>query len=277
MGLADALARGVAAFRERHDVTLDAIAEAATLYGLRWDKSSVRQFERGTRVVSADELVLLPFILSRAAGIEVGLRDLLVPPLSVRTHDGATGQSFDLTPLLAVLGGATPAEAGAVPPMTYVPRSAMDEQLAAELGVPPLVIASVAFQRFGRTAREERDARADERSPGASGRRRQAIRGHVTREVLEELRQDPELDRVRGIGADSKLLLLKATSSPELVDKAGGVGQAGQPYPVRVAGAGDAPSGASGYSARMIDSDAARAGDEERLPLTTQKVPRGAR
>jgi transcriptional regulator with XRE-family HTH domain len=66
-------------------------------------------------------------------------------------------------------------------------RSA-ERKAAVKLGCPPAVIAQTARSLWGRTLSEERDRRVAERSPGVTAPEGlRARRGHVTRELMEEL------------------------------------------------------------------------------------------
>jgi len=65
-----------------------------------------------------------------------------------------------------------------------------ETKVAATLGVTPTMLALIARQRWGRTLTAERDRRltAQGRGGDADPRTVQALRGHVTRELLDELR-----------------------------------------------------------------------------------------
>jgi hypothetical protein len=63
-----------------------------------------------------------------------------------------------------------------------------EQKAARKLGVHPAAVALAAQRQWGQSLTAERDKRVLERSPGESPRRIQAIRGHVTRTLLGELR-----------------------------------------------------------------------------------------
>jgi hypothetical protein len=64
-----------------------------------------------------------------------------------------------------------------------------ETKAAASLGVTPALLALAARKRWGRSLTAERDRRlADRGHTGAEPRTLQALRGHITRELLEELR-----------------------------------------------------------------------------------------
>ncbi|MBO3752182.1 hypothetical protein J5X84_39490 [Streptosporangiaceae bacterium NEAU-GS5] len=62
---------------------------------------------------------------------------------------------------------------------------------ARKLGTTPDRINLAAMRRWGRTLAEERDQRVAERGGAASPRQLQALRGHVTRELMAELADEP--------------------------------------------------------------------------------------
>ncbi len=52
--------------RDEHGASADHVAEAARRHGLRWQRSTVASIETGKRGLSAEELLLLPAVLSEA-------------------------------------------------------------------------------------------------------------------------------------------------------------------------------------------------------------------
>lgn len=71
---------------------------------------------------------------------------------------------------------------------------------ARRLEVAPEAVVDAAYECWGQRLTAERDARvASQAAEGASARTLQALRGHVTRDLLEELR--PVVARRRGKGA----------------------------------------------------------------------------
>jgi hypothetical protein len=63
-----------------------------------------------------------------------------------------------------------------------------EQKAAPKLGVHPAAVALAAQRRWGQSLTAERDKRVLKRSSGESPRRVQAIRGHVTRTLIGELR-----------------------------------------------------------------------------------------
>ncbi len=62
-----------------------------------------------------------------------------------------------------------------------------ERHAARKLGTTPERVNLAAVHLWGRTLAEERDHRLSEQAGKASARRRQALRGHITRELLTEL------------------------------------------------------------------------------------------
>ena len=73
------------------------------------------------------------------------------------------------------------------------------------LGVAPEIVGALSVARWGRGLSDERDARvaaAVDRASEWDPRRIQALRGHVTRVLLEELR--PALAEIRGANSATR-------------------------------------------------------------------------
>ena len=54
------------ALRAEHHCTADDVAEAARRFGLRWQRSTVASIETGKRGLSAEELLMLPLVMTQA-------------------------------------------------------------------------------------------------------------------------------------------------------------------------------------------------------------------
>lgn len=67
--LSQAIGRRMRELRDEHGRTAGEVAEAAQEWGLRWQRSTVASIETGKRGLSAEELVVLPVILSTAFGV----------------------------------------------------------------------------------------------------------------------------------------------------------------------------------------------------------------
>lgn len=205
----------------------DDVAQAARACGLSWGRSTVAQLEAGTKRISAEELLLLPMVLKRAFdGQWRDLADLLRSTegddlwleLSdeARIHRAGAMRMFQgVAPLQDHFD--LPADRRQPPREvmdhlkdlrdTYWPGARLDQVAEAErdchleaeqkaarsLNTPAMVVSVAAHRHYGRALTDERDARvAEALTPGATPRSRQAVRGHVTRTLIAELRGDLE-------------------------------------------------------------------------------------
>lgn len=216
--LTTVVVRQLRLLREQHAVRQDDVARAARRRGLKWTRATVAALETGRRKLGAEELVLLPAVLSDSFGRDLQLADLL-PLDALIALPGTTIRGDAFRQLLQ--GQAT------IPPQPGTPESdqvqavvrrrefrrrralceriwptaqasevataerdagADAEQKAAhDLGVDPFAIALAARKLWGRSLSDERDRRAADRG-SLPPRRLQARRGHMTRKLLTELR-----------------------------------------------------------------------------------------
>jgi hypothetical protein len=65
-----------------------------------------------------------------------------------------------------------------------------ERHAARKLGVSPERLNVVAMRRWGRTLAEERDHRLSDQTRDSSPRSRQALRGHITRDLMNELEDE---------------------------------------------------------------------------------------
>ena len=184
------------AWREASGLRQDDVAWAARELSLQWTRDTVAAVEGGRREVRLDEFLMLSLIVDTVSGRSSryskpdyflgSLAPLLKPP---------SDESRELMTELAV---------GASQPSSRLDRVYIDAQGDAErkaarrLRTTAYDVASFARHRlWGRSLTEERDARVARRVGGdATPRTLQAHRGHVTRELLDELRG--EFNRARG-------------------------------------------------------------------------------
>jgi hypothetical protein len=186
-------------------VTQEAVAAQAQAYGLAWTQATLAAIELGRRQLSVGEFAMLPLILNSAGltgGRALGLWELLPD----------TDEDIDLTgagevgvPVRIVRGLFQP-PAQAAAPSPAVPKrrrpgiGEAERKAARQFSVTPATIMRAARTLWGMTLTQRRDLLvskrtdpmlrldpAEARTPGWS-RRLQAIRGHVTRELLEQLR-----------------------------------------------------------------------------------------
>jgi hypothetical protein len=190
-GFGDALASGLRAHRISVDRSQDEVARSMRGFGFpAWTRGVVSAFETGKRRLYADELLAigpayatsLPAVFEDAG--EVRLTGT-VGFVGSRIEDVFAGRALLVSDDADDLGE----------PEVRAARS---------LGVEPLVLLELSILRWGRSLTSERDRRTSERAgPNASARTTQAVRGHVTRELLDELGPDvgPDRDR-RAASAD---------------------------------------------------------------------------
>jgi transcriptional regulator with XRE-family HTH domain len=222
-GLSRAVGAQVKLIRQQHGATAEEVGSAARAFGLSWRRATVSQIENGERGLSAEELVLLPFLLGwlglpNTWGELVGDGDdlRLGPEVSVprwvvlqvlpdrggelplgevdapHLEQLRAGQQrlADRLPELAAWWRAAWPQ-GTVPQHRQAKASAAyeaEKRAASKLGVPPLVLAIAAHRTWNRGLTEERDRRVVEQTnDDASPRTVQAVRGHVTRRLIAEV------------------------------------------------------------------------------------------
>jgi transcriptional regulator with XRE-family HTH domain len=189
--LAHGVGLGIAALRDRHGARQEDVAAAARELGLPWTQPVIAALETGRRRLDAEELVLLPLVLARCLGRPVSLSEVL-PAAAV----SAGGVDLDPAAVRGLLGGSPGDPEGAA---ALVLRAELEQALDAQeealrraarrLGVSPDALTTAAFGKWGHGLIPERDIRVETQAPpDASRRTLQAIRGHVTRELLDELR-----------------------------------------------------------------------------------------
>jgi transcriptional regulator with XRE-family HTH domain len=215
-----AVGRQLKALREAAGVRQEDVAAGARGCGLEWGRSTVAMIEAGNRRLDWYEFVLLPVVLQVSQVGTFRHVDLLADDdrEMVELTPQASASRAELQKLLAegpefldlkgwklpgVMSGAEVMEATverarwrrrghtAEQVETLVREAAgeAEQKAAKRLGVTPYEVAVTARRLWGRSLTAVRDARAaaaagDE--PGAESLR--AVRGHVTRELLEELR-----------------------------------------------------------------------------------------
>jgi len=196
--------------REAAGVSQSRLAAAARQYGLPWTRATVAAIELGRKRLPLGELATLSLALSEALGEEgaggqpLKLSDLI--PTDDRLVSAGPGLELPLRTVRRLLlpgeeerrlGGAR----GSMEPKkvdvddrAVEAAGDVEQKAAGALRVSPEVLVEAAHRRWGRSLTAQRDdlvslrtQPAETRSPGWP-RRLQAIRGHVTRELLEELR-----------------------------------------------------------------------------------------
>lgn len=212
--LASLLGRRAAELRVEAGRRQEDVVRAARELRLPWGQSSVVDLERGRRRLSADELVLLPAVLTAALGRPVSLGELLAVDAEVdvghvRMAAGAVaailaGDTTEQPAVVSVLQEAAETVENIDWPLNQMTklgagkmRSSQRAQLLAQaggaeqkaarqLGLSLSTVAVAAHLLWGQSLTDEREQRLGNSSGDA--RRLQAQRGHVTRVLLDELR-----------------------------------------------------------------------------------------
>jgi transcriptional regulator with XRE-family HTH domain len=197
--LRDVVGEGVRRVREAAGLRQDDVARVARAHGLAWSQSKVAALERGDKAVSPEELVTIALVLGRASGRDVRVTDLLDSDETVTLTPCLRAPARSVARLLAGSGAddatsgirQTPARAD------HVTRAGdAEEKAGRRLGEHAAVVVTLSRALWGRTLAEERDRIVSERDPDASPDRRRALRGQVTKQLVEQLadeirRQEP--------------------------------------------------------------------------------------
>jgi transcriptional regulator with XRE-family HTH domain len=184
--LSEAYVAGFARRRRELGKTQDEIARDLRLLGFDWTRATVAAYERGERAISDEEKIGLlyayetnvPALLDGFGFVQI------TPTMQTPARD-----------VIGVLAEGPFARDATVLEPGFDVEAGFDAEAkaAARLGVEPIVVVRAAHRRWNLGLTDERERRIAERAgPDASPRTLQAIRGHVTRELLAELRPEVE-------------------------------------------------------------------------------------
>jgi transcriptional regulator with XRE-family HTH domain len=206
--VARAFGQAIRNIREASGARQDDVARAARAAGLSWTAASVAALETGRRSLAIDEVARLPLMLRRL-GLALGWEDAAITITASPTRVAVTvaGENFNHeTGVNRLVGSArvtshatgklTVAETGSTQGGDHQSEAVLDEggvleqRIARRFKVDVRRVVAAARQRWGRSISEERDRRTEGAPAGASKRALQTLRGHVTRELLAELRPD---------------------------------------------------------------------------------------
>jgi len=164
--------------------------------GLPWSRTTIAALEVGKRAVELGEVVLLALILNSSVADLLAGDDLtlvgdetgmwLDDVRDVLTSDQQTAQEN----FPDIHSRVSKAKAVDVHDLVMLSANGEAEQKAArKLGVTPQTIAQAAYDIWGRSLTDERNLRVEQIDwlDETSTRRVQAYRGHVTRELLDEI------------------------------------------------------------------------------------------
>jgi len=154
--------------RRRSGLTQDELATRVRALGGELGRAAVAALERGSRLLSESELVLLCLALRTSPNdllVDCSAELTLMP---VRPEPGRLERDQELA--------------------ARASKGEAEQKAARNLGVTSLAISTAAIVRWGRSLTDERDYRL-QRRPAEDARPRslQAQRGHITRQLLREL------------------------------------------------------------------------------------------
>jgi transcriptional regulator with XRE-family HTH domain len=130
-----AVSARVKALRAEAGVSQTQLAEAARRYGLNWHDKTVSYLESGRRKLTADELLLLPSVLTFAFGRVVGLHHLLdAEQVQLASDDGPTVGNLRI-----LLYGVVSATGGPYPAPEPEPAAPEAPEPAPERNLSPAV------------------------------------------------------------------------------------------------------------------------------------------
>jgi transcriptional regulator with XRE-family HTH domain len=188
--LSEAIRQRLRALRLGRGWTQEELAAVARISGLDWTHDTVKNIEVGSRAIGLEELFLL----------------LLVFQVDEEGFFGQGSSPLELSPAWAVeVGGLTAILDGTIRSEQTTDaterlreveeerteRALAEKKAATVLGIDVLELKKMARRRWGKSLTRERERRLAEQLQGeqpVTPRRRQALRGHITRSLLEELR-----------------------------------------------------------------------------------------
>ncbi|MCM3920640.1 hypothetical protein ND748_02975 [Frankia sp. AiPs1] len=82
----------------------DDVSQVARVHGLAWSRAKVGALENGEKAISAEELMLLPLILSKVCQRPVRMADLIPPDVLIRLSSTASARGSAALKILAGAG-----------------------------------------------------------------------------------------------------------------------------------------------------------------------------
>jgi hypothetical protein len=190
-----AIGREIGRRREEAEISQSGVAMCARQFGLPWTRATIAAIELGRKELTLGELLLMPLIL-KEAGVSrapLSLGDLI--PTDDRPVEVWPGLQLSLPDARTLLTGG--AETREIRPVNVgvdirdlQACDTAEQKAASTLRVPARAIVDAAYALWDQSLSMERRQRLQRSSaaPGATERRRQALKGHITRELLDELR-----------------------------------------------------------------------------------------
>ena len=189
-------------FRQRQGMTQETVELLVRRAGLKWTRSTVAEFEAGTKSLSMSEFVALcrcfpPDLLAGDEEVQIGTST--VDLKTVRKVLAARGGDRRVLPSPERGSPDWFREKLRETKVVSTHETVLGEaerKAARKFGVHAVEVVNVAFKLWNRTLTEERDARVAElMPPELDMRSRQAFRGRVTRTLLKEV--EPHLPKRR--------------------------------------------------------------------------------
>lgn len=204
--------------REGAQIQQESLALVGRQWGVPWSANTIAQLETGRRHLTVEEWLLLPVIMTQALNPEDDYTYSDFIPQGMKERIALTARTLcysdGIVALLKRRGALTPQDAeffdrprtrrlqaiqslGAKNPrrQAFADKegegdfSQTDYKAARALGVAPNSIIVASMQIWGRLLMEERDNRlAMAKQESLTSRKAQALRGHITRSLLRELR-----------------------------------------------------------------------------------------
>ena len=178
--------------RDRDGITQDQVARLLRHKGMPWTQPVVAALEAGTKTLDVMELYALTLVapleelLAGSRSVRFGTTEV---PLDVvratfikRSHGERTARP----------GALSPKNAAELPTFFDAVWAGNDAErkAARRLGVDPVEVVNAAYELWGQSLTEKRDAVVEATAPpDISPRTRQAFRGRVTRTLLNDIRQ----------------------------------------------------------------------------------------
>jgi transcriptional regulator with XRE-family HTH domain len=209
--LQQVVAKNVRRLRHEKELRQEDVATAARRSGLRWTAVTVTQLESGNRSITMEEFVLLPMML------RCSLKDLIHHEELIQVTDTALLPAATIESLVSD----RPIDASFEDDVPWIP--ALEEELDTKVkdavwrahfvpsllsyllvregsqgeaerkaaitlkAMSPAEVAAYSLRCWGRTLTEERDLRAAEQGSNKEAR---AVRGHITRTLLECIQKE---------------------------------------------------------------------------------------
>jgi helix-turn-helix protein len=205
--LSQAIGGRIRDLREGSGLRQEDIASSARRKGLPWTRATVASIESGKRRLSMEEMTLLPFVLLSSCCHLPGQQGKFIQISDLIPQQGWVSMTAQTNIHAQVIRWVWHSQAESASqqdidspderefkqniPVFMSERlmwSEAAEKAARKLKVSPLEIEKASDKLWSRSLAEERDLRISERMQGKDLRTIQALRGHVTRALLGELR-----------------------------------------------------------------------------------------